>query len=127
MDYLALTESSSGGSGSSFFSLIVYAALILGYWILFMKADEPGWMSLIPFLNTWIMFKLAYGAGWKCLLLLVPILNIVIYFAFNIRFAQAYGKGVLFGIGLALLPNLFTLLLAFGRSTYQGPATYGFL
>lgn len=129
MDYYDYSDyvSSSGGGGNPFLSLAVSAAMILAYWFIFMKANEPGWKSIVPFLNTWTMFELAYGAGWKMLLLLVPGLNIVVYFAFNIRFAQSFGKSWLFGLGLCFLPPVFFLILAFGGCTYHGAAGNGFL
>ena len=37
------------------------------------------------------------------------------------RLAKSFGKGILFTIGLLLLPNIFTLILAFGKSQYIGP------
>jgi heme/copper-type cytochrome/quinol oxidase subunit 2 len=39
----------------------------------------------------------------------------------SLRTALAYGKLPSFGIGLFLLPNIFSLILAFGSAEYKGP------
>lgn len=39
----------------------------------------------------------------------------------SLKTAHAYGKGTGFGVGLILLPNIFTLILAFGSAEYVGP------
>lgn len=39
----------------------------------------------------------------------------------NLKTAAAYGKGLGFGIGLVLLPSIFTLILGFGSASYVGP------
>lgn len=133
MDYSSILDQYSdyptrSSGGNPIISLIIWAALVLAYWFIFMKANEPGWKSIVPFLNTWTMFELAYGgSGWKMILYLVPGLNIVVHVAFSIRFAQAFGMHWAFGLGLAFLPNIFYLILAFGPFTYRGPATNSFL
>lgn len=38
-----------------------------------------------------------------------------------LKTAKAYGKGTGFGIGLVLLPSIFTLILGFGSAEYVGP------
>jgi hypothetical protein len=39
----------------------------------------------------------------------------------SLKTALAYGKGTVYAVGLVLLPNIFTLILAFGNATYRGP------
>jgi len=39
----------------------------------------------------------------------------------SLKTALAYGKGTLYAIGLVLLPNVFTLIIAFGDARYRGP------
>lgn len=39
----------------------------------------------------------------------------------SLRTALSYGKLPSFGIGLFLLPNIFSLILAFGSAEYKGP------
>lgn len=125
MDYSsfadAYQQTSTGSTGSSVVSLAVSIIGIVAWWFLNVKAGEPGWAAIIPFYGAWVEFRIAYGSGWKCLLLLVPILNIVVYVMFSIRLAQAYGAGIGMGILCMLLPTVGYCILAFGPYTYQGP------
>ncbi len=108
---------------SAIFSLIVTVLLIVAMWKLFEKAGHGGWKSLIPIYNVFILCRIVYGAGIKCLLFFVPILNIIVSIMFWFRLAEAYGKGIGFGVGLLFLPNVFTLILAFGDAQYDGPVS----
>lgn len=99
---------------------------IVAYWVLFTKAGEAGWKSLIPFYNTYIMFKIVYDNGWKFLLCLVPILGTIVSLMFYVRLAQVYGKGIGFGILNLFFMPITLLILAFGKSSYEGPI-YSFL
>ena len=48
--------------------------------------------------------------------LVVTVVNLVM----NIKLAQKFGHGVLFGLGLTFLTPLFTLILGLGSSEYYG-------
>lgn len=103
--------------------LFSFAAGILGiitYWVIFKKADEPGWAAIVPFYNLYVQFKITWGSGWKFLLLLIPIVNIVIAVMTVFKLARAFGKGTGFGFGLLFLGPIFLLILAFGDAEYQG-------
>ncbi len=128
MDYTSMATiiESNSSTGSSIFSLIMWAALLLANWFLFEKAGEPGWYSVIPFFSIYKMFEIVYGNGWKSLLLLVPLLNIVVGVAFIFRYVQVYGQNIIWGFIMLFLPNVATLYLAFGPAKYTGPV-YSFL
>ena len=102
-------------------AIFFYVLLIIAEWKILTKAGEAGWKSLIPFLNLYVIFKIVYGKGIKFLLLLVPILDIVVAIMFPFRLAKVFGKSSGFGVGLLLLPNIFTLVLAFGSAEYDAP------
>ncbi|MBQ9383684.1 MAG: hypothetical protein IJT87_05560, partial [Ruminiclostridium sp.] len=105
------------GGASIFFILAViffYVLLVIADWKIFSKAGEAGWKSLIPIYNMYILFKIVYGKGIKFLLLLVPLLGQIIGIVMCFRLAQVFGKGAGFGVGMLLLPNIFSLILAFG-------------
>ena len=101
--------------------VVLCVLLIIAQWKMFEKAGEGGWKSLIPFYNVYTLVKIVDGNGLKFLLFIIPIVNVVYYFILCFRTAKAYGKGTGFGIGLLLLPNVFTLILGFGSARYQGP------
>lgn len=103
------------------FLLVFYALIIVANWKLFTKAGKPGWASIIPFYNLYVLFEIVGMNGWLFLLLCIPIVNIVMMIMLYINLAKAFGKGTGFIIGLIFLPNIFTLILAFGSSQYQGP------
>lgn len=103
------------------FGLILSILLVVGMWKMFSKAGEPGWTSLIPFLNTYKLFKIGWGSGWLFLLGFIPIVNIVVSIMLGIKLARAFGKGTGFAVGLILLPSIFYMILGFGDSVYYGP------
>jgi zinc transporter ZupT len=74
------------------------------------------WSLLSPAIE---LSEQLYGNGWKMLLLLVPLYNIYLIFKLNIDLAHAFNKGTGFGIGLVLLPFVFSLMLAFGSAVYR--------
>ena len=106
--------------------LMIWILLVVANWKIFEKAGEAGWKSIIPIYSSYILFKIIYGNGWKFLLVLVPLLNIIVSIAMYIRLAQVYGHGTLFALGLLFFPNVFTLILGFDSSVYQGPV-YSFI
>lgn len=105
----------------SFTFLACLVLAIVAEWMIFMKAGEKGWKSLIPIYNTYTLVRIADGNGWKFLLLLVPFVNIVYMILLNVRLAKSFGKGTGFALGLVLLTGIFTLILGFGKAQYIGP------
>ncbi len=102
-------------------SLILSVVTIIATWKLFDKAGHEGWKSLIPIYNAYVLFEIVYGSGWKFLLCFVPFLNYVVSVMFYIRMAQAYGKGIGFGILNIFFYPITMCILAFGDSYYEGP------
>ena len=105
--------------------IIVTLIFIIAYWKIFQKADKPAWASFVPIYNVWVMCEIVWPKGPLLpflLLFFVPIVNIVYGIMLVFRLAKAFGKNVLFGFGLLLLPPIFIIILAFGNSTYQPEA-----
>ena len=95
---------------------------IICQWKVFTKAGKPGWASIIPYYNIYQQFDIVYGDGWKCLLLLIPLYNIVVLVQYSLNLAKAYGQSTLFGLGLLFLSPIFYALLAFKKDiSYIGP------
>tara|TARA_Y100001968_G_C18707218_1_gene414069 strand:- start:39 stop:374 length:336 start_codon:yes stop_codon:yes gene_type:complete len=102
-----------------FFVIIgIIVGLISSFWILYNKAGESGWKSLIPIYNLVILLKIINKPVWWIILLIIPLVNIIVIFMINIALAKSFCKGTGFGIGLVLLPFIFVPLLAFGDSNY---------
>jgi DNA-directed RNA polymerase subunit RPC12/RpoP len=106
--------------------ILVFALIqVVAMWVLFDKAGQPGWASIIPFYNMWVLAEIADLPGWvgalACLALLVPVpllaalLDFVLWATISINVARAFDRSVLFGIGLTLFPFIFYPVLAFSR------------
>jgi hypothetical protein len=97
-------------------------------WKIYTKAGQAGWKVLIPFYHHVIYCRMAGLSSWWALFLLVlliPHLGLLLFFAWwiwaNIRLARRFGKGVGFGIGLAVpfVDFYFRLVLAEDQSVYD--------
>jgi hypothetical protein len=102
--------------------LVFLSIFVLPNWFLYKKANQPGWASLIPFYSSLIWLRII-GKPWFWLILfLIPYVNIIfIVWATNLT-SKSFGKDEGYTIGLLLLPFIFYPILAFGSSTYIGPA-----
>ncbi len=127
-------------------SLIWYIIMIIANWKIFTKAGQPGWMSIIPILNTFILFKISWntkmfwvmlGAGvlgsvfsgmagdqggiLAILALICSLVMIVICIVDVHKLSKSFGHGIGFTLGLLFLSPIFTLILGLGKSEYIGP------
>jgi hypothetical protein len=94
--------------------------IIAGQWIVFQKAGQAGWKSLIPFYNMYVLMEISGKPGWWMFLLFVPLVGIVIYLFAMLSLAKKFRRSELFGVGLVFLPMIFFPVLAFGGSEYEG-------
>ena len=102
--------------------VVIYAISVIPYWVIFTKAGQPGWPALIPIYSTYILLKVIGRPGWWLLLFLIPIVNFVILIIILNDLSKSFGHGAGFTVGLIFLSIIFFYILAFGSSTYQGPA-----
>ena len=102
--------------GMSALYWIILGISIAAMWIMFTKAHEEGWASIVPFYNMYVLFKITWGSGWLFLLLLIPIANIVIWIITMVKLAQVFGKGGGFACGLIFLNTIFECIIAFDNS-----------
>ncbi len=100
--------------------LAVFVFLVAALWMVFTKAGEEGWKSIIPIWNTIVILRMVGRPWWWVLLFIVPLVNIVVAFIVYIDLAKAFGKGVGFGVGMVLLSFIFIPILGFGDAEYQG-------
>ncbi|OGT97630.1 MAG: signal peptidase I [Geobacteraceae bacterium GWB2_52_12] len=101
-------------------ALALFLLIIVGQWVIFQKAGQAGWKSLIPFYNMYILMVISGKPGWWMFLLFVPLVNVIIFLFAFLSLAKKFGRSELFGIGLFLLPMIFIPLLAFSGSEYEG-------
>lgn len=102
--------------------LAIFAFYIACYWIVFTKANKPGWAALIPIYNLYVLTQIVGRPWWMLLLLLIPFVNIVVGVVLCLDLAKSFGKSTLFGVGIALLGFICIPILAFGSASYQGPS-----
>lgn len=122
MDALAQSSDYSAGFFAWIWFIAVIVLAILPLWGIFVKAGEEGWKAVIPIYNYFVLLKVVGRPGWWLLLYLVPIVNVVIYIIVMNDLSKSFGHGAGFTVGLVLLNWIFLMILAFGSSTYRGPA-----
>ncbi len=109
-----------------FILLVIFAvAVIAGWWMIFTKAGEAGWKSIIPIWDVLVLLRIVGRDWWWILLMLIPFVSIAVWLIVSLDLAKSYGRGTGFGIGLFILGPIFALILGFGSDTYRGPAARG--
>lgn len=101
-----------------FITLIALA--IVSEWLLFKKANESGWKSIIPIYNIWISYKIICGRGTAMFRLLIPLYNIYWLIKSCIKKAHAYGFGTGFGVFFLFFPTIGNSIMGLGSSRYEG-------
>ena len=103
----------------SFLSLS-FLLYILSWVIIFRKAGHAWWKALVPFFNLFVLTKiLKKPVWWMVIFLIIPIG----YLLSTIQIGKVFGKGLVFSMGMIILPLIFYPLLAFGKAEYEKPAT----
>ena len=102
--------------------IAVYVLIVAGWWMMFTKAGEAGWKSIIPIWNFLIVLKIVGREWWWIILAIIPIVNIIIWLIVSLDLAKSFGRGTGFGVGLFFLSFIFAPILGFGSDTYKGPA-----
>ncbi len=111
-------------SGTQVWSALVSVFQIICLWKVFQKAGKEGWEAIIPIYNAIVLFKIC-GIDPKVLWwLLLPVVGWIIVIVYSIKadisLAKAFGKSSGFAVGLIFLPTIFTAILAFDSSVYNG-------
>ncbi len=75
---------------------IVFAIILIlihfGLWKLFVKAGRKGWESLIPIYREYVITRITGHPGWWIALLLIPIVNIFIFYGLYLDLVKSFGK-----------------------------------
>ena len=85
----------------------------VGIWKVYSQAGYPGIVAFIPIINFWFLFPIAGLSALMFFLLFIPIANLVVVFILFVQLAKKFNRGILFGIGLFVLPFIFFPLLGF--------------
>ena len=141
---LAAKELSDKDAGQVFVICFLAVALVAaiafsirGLWLIFEKAGVEGWKAIVPIYHNVILTRIAGLSAWWTLplLLVIPFLKVhdkgakviclvllsVWWVWICQRIAKRFGKGVGFGLGLAIPVTdfYFRTALAFDKSTYN--------
>jgi len=93
--------------------------LIISLWIVYQKANKPGWAVIIPIYNLLVFLEIVKKPWWWLFLMMIPVVNIIIAILITHQLSLSFGKGAGFTIGLLFLPFIFYPILAFGDAKYQ--------
>jgi uncharacterized membrane protein YhaH (DUF805 family) len=106
----------AAGRSGRYLLLLVFVSLLIvvSMWIVFEKAGESGWKSLVPFYNMYVLMEISGKPGWWLFLLFIPFVGTVFYLLAMLAMSERFGRGAAFGVGLCFLPMIFFPLLAFG-------------
>ncbi len=123
--------------------ILFYFLQIVAQWMLFVKAGEPGWKSLIPVYNYYTLFKITWSGGAFLLLAALSVVSALLLRntdsswalwlgrAFSAvvslmsiietwKVSRAYGHGIGYFLGLIFLEPIFVMILGLGSSRYVG-------
>jgi len=109
-----------GGCLAGLVWLAVVVGVVAGCWKMFEKAGQPGWAALIPIYNLVVLCRIAGKPEWWCLLMLIPLVNLVVAIIVIHNVARNFGFGVGMTLLLIFLPFVGYPMLGFGDCQYQG-------
>ena len=92
--------------------------LIIPFWIVFTKAGQSGWKSIIPIYNTYVMTEIAELPWYFFIGCFIPVVNLAVLLAITYHISQRFGHGMGFAIGMVFLPFIFWPILGYGSSVY---------
>jgi len=98
--------------------LLISLVLLGARWVLYEKAGVAGWASLIPIYSSIKRSEIAGRPPWWGLLFYVPFLNIVFTLIVDVSLAKRFEHGLLFGLGVFVLPLLTLPYMAFSEDAY---------
>lgn len=106
--------------------LMILVLEIASLWILFQKADRPGFLAVIPFVGIFVLFDIAFDQKWYLgFLVFVPLVNVCAVIVLNYVLPTKFGvENTLFRVLAVLFPYVARVILAFGdKYQYQGMHT----
>lgn len=73
-------------------SIIAFIGYQVGLWVIFEKAGEKGWKSLIPVYRMWTWLQILSRPWWWMLLILFPFIGIFMIYLMIWKTIRLYGK-----------------------------------
>jgi Family of unknown function (DUF5684) len=95
--------------------------ITISLWRIFEKVGLPKWAAVIPFYNIVMLYRVVGREPRQAAWLLVPLLNVYLYFRLMLEVARSFGGDRLFAVVLVVSPFIGFPTIAFGRAHYLGP------
>ena len=135
------------GIVSAIIFIVILLLFTIAEWKILKKAGENGWKSLIPFYCVFVSHHIVgMSHVWFVLEIVIWFAELIfemfdvfpepVTFTFGIaagvftllselihilKMCNCFGKGTGFKIGMIILPNLFLMILAYGKAEYKKP------
>ena len=125
--YETTATTSSGDALFSLFGILVLLAVYLyfSYCQYRMSSKcgygEYGWWAFIPIMNTILLIKMAEKPMWWILLILVPVVNLFVFFALWMAVAKNCGQSPFWGF---LMPIPFLNFIAAFVLAFNSPPSH---
>ena len=99
--------------------IILTVVIYAGYWRIYEKMGQPGWISLIPIYNSAVLLHvLKRPAGWLVLLLL-PGINLIFSVILLRDLLQCFGKPEWHILFFVFLPFIYIPYLGFSETPFR--------
>ena len=93
--------------------------IIIPWWKIYEKSNQPGWSVLIPIYSTLVLLKIIEKPWYWLILFCIPLVNLVFLIWSTNLLSKKFGKDEGFTVGLLFLPFIFLPILGYGSSEYQ--------
>lgn len=101
---------------------------IISYWKIYSNNGENGFASIIPIYSQMVLYRIVGLNEMYVLFVFIPLIGTLVSAIINLYatylLAQKYEKGVLFVVGLIVLPYIFLPILAFSKVPQKIDAFY---
>ena len=118
---MLLQDDTAGTVASGLFlalGLAWFALILVAGWKMYTKDAQPGWVSIIPFLNVFGLLKIVHRPLWWFVLFLIPFVNVVMLVIVMNDLSKAFGRGLGTTLLLVFLTPNGYLILGFGDDRY---------
>lgn len=105
----------------SLIATVASIIMIVSQWIIYKKAGQKGWASIVPIYNMVVLLKIVELPVWYIFLLIIPFANIYATFKIYIELAHKFGQSTGFGVASVFFNIICFPILAFSKNvTYKG-------
>ena len=106
-------------------TVIFLIIMLVSCFRIFEKAKIDGYKVLIPFYNLYLFVKIADLPIFFVPILLIPIINVFIFWYISFRIGERFGKNIIFNLGMCVVPFVFYPILAFSNNLYKAAEERG--